>query len=206
VQPASAHLRRAFPALVACVPLFLEAQAGGIVGADAWREVRTVLRRRPNDQQSPAELAAALARLGPEHMPVYLEIAAGRGLELLVGEGELPVEQWACAPEECPALALRALASFPPPEVLALLTERVAAPSEPGERLVALRLVGLLESARDSNCCGSSQAALDQRCNTPARPARLSRRHWRRSCGRTRFPGPGPRRALRRRTRYATRS
>lgn len=108
---------------------------------DPLARVRAVLQPRgPHDARTPAELAAGLAHLGPEAVPVLYGLARGQGLEPLIGDEWRP-EAWLCLPEEISRLALEALGSAPAEAVLAELEAALAGPAGVQERIVALRLL-----------------------------------------------------------------
>lgn len=108
---------------------------------DPEADLRAVLARRSSsDERSPAELARALADLGAEAVPLFYELATGRGLESLVGEEWLPAA-WSCQPEEIPELCALALESAPKAAVLAHLAHVLDVGPTYHERLVILRVL-----------------------------------------------------------------
>jgi len=110
-------------------------------------ELRSVLRRRSaDDERTPAELVAALAKLGPASVPVLYAMTTGRGLEELVGEEWVPAE-WLCDPEDVPGLCASALERAPVDAVLAELEHALERGPGFQERLVILRVLGAQASA-----------------------------------------------------------
>lgn len=121
------------------------AQSEGPDGASG--ELRAVLRRRSaEDARTPAELVAALARLGPASVPVLYAMTTGQGLEELAGEEWVP-DEWLCDPEDVPGLCAAALERAPAAAVLQELERALERAPGFQERLVILRVLGAQATA-----------------------------------------------------------
>ena len=127
----------------------------GAIGPDTQGEVSNVLRSRwADDDRTLEAVAAELAAIGTEAIPILVGLVNGTALPSLIGaaeeseEGEeLDVSAWWRGPDSFGPVAFEALGLLPPRDVIAYLATHTDQASLLEDRLVAARILGRLSSS-----------------------------------------------------------